>query len=96
MTALVMADAIGRAAVGGGPQRLGQRRRDHSTPADTHVAEAAAVPLTLGFARSKLDTLTPTTALAAVDTASDPFFLDHEKVVWDWPDHSVRLIEEFR
>ena len=28
--------------------------------------------------------------------AEDPFFLDEEKVVWDWPDASGRVIEEFR
>jgi Bacterial dnaA protein len=28
--------------------------------------------------------------------AEDPFFLDDEKVVWDWPDALGRVIEEFR
>ena len=28
--------------------------------------------------------------------ADDPFFLDDEKVVWDWPDALGRVIEEFR
>jgi Bacterial dnaA protein len=28
--------------------------------------------------------------------AEDPFFLDDEKVVWDWPDAQGRVIEEFR
>jgi len=60
------------------------------------AAEAASVPLTLGFARARLDGPTPATARAPVGAGSDTFFLDHEKVVWDWPDGAVRLIEEFR
>jgi hypothetical protein len=28
--------------------------------------------------------------------ADDPFFLDEEKVVWEWPDALGRVIEEFR
>jgi hypothetical protein len=28
--------------------------------------------------------------------ADDPFFLDDEKVIWDWPDALGRVIEEFR
>jgi Bacterial dnaA protein len=35
------------------------------------------------------------TPLASVVT-EDTFFLDDEKVVWDWPDASGRVIEEFR
>jgi hypothetical protein len=29
-------------------------------------------------------------------TAADSFFLDREKVIWQWPDHGSRLIEEPR
>jgi len=35
----------------------------------------------------------PALAPAAV-AAADPFFLDEEKVVWDWPDVSGRVSEE--
>ena len=27
---------------------------------------------------------------------ADPFFLDEEKILWDWPDVTGRAIEEFR
>src|SRR5919199_2520008 len=43
MTALVTAAETGRAAVGSGPQALGQPRRHHTTPAATQAAEATAV-----------------------------------------------------
>ena len=33
---------------------------------------------------------------AAMRTASDPFFLDGEKIVWQWPDAAARLVEELR
>jgi hypothetical protein len=32
----------------------------------------------------------------AVRAASDTFFLDDEKVVWEWSDVGSRLIEELR
>jgi hypothetical protein len=31
-----------------------------------------------------------------MQNVADTFFLDSEKVVWQWPDPSVRLIEELR
>jgi hypothetical protein len=43
ITALVAAAASGRAADGWGPQRFGQPRRHHTTPAVTHVSDAATV-----------------------------------------------------
>ena len=39
---------------------------------------------------------TPAGAAPAVRAASDVFFLDDEKVVWDWTDVSSRVIEELR
>jgi len=58
-------------------------------------AEVAAVPVTIGFIRASLepDETEPARA-AALKAASDPFFLDREKVIWQWPDPAARLIEE--
>ncbi len=39
---------------------------------------------------------TPTSAPAAVSQAADTFFLDDEKIVWEWPDVAGRLVEELR
>ena len=33
---------------------------------------------------------------ATMQAAADAFFLDREKIVWEWPDSSARLIEELR
>jgi len=60
-------------------------------------AEVKSVPVTLGFIRAELDPDETGPVRAAVaETAKDVFFLDHEKVVWEWPDPSARLIEELR
>jgi chromosomal replication initiator protein len=60
-------------------------------------AEVAAVPVTMEFMRAALDPDDSGPAGAAVKRAAiDAFFLDREKVVWDWPDASTRLIEELR
>ena len=60
-------------------------------------AEVAAVPVTTGFIRAELepDGADPARA-AAYRAANDPFFLDREKVVWQWTDHGARLIEDLR
>ena len=69
------------------------------------AAEVAGVQLTAEFARSELHgtvgtPLAPPAARAAAAEgglpALDPFFLDGEKVVWDWPDVGGRAIEELR
>jgi chromosomal replication initiator protein len=61
------------------------------------AAEAAAVQLNAAFARAKLDgPMSATPARGVVAVGSDTFFLDREKIVWEWPDSAVRLIEEFR
>jgi hypothetical protein len=31
-----------------------------------------------------------------VRQAADTFFLDDEKLVWEWPDAASRLVEEMR
>ena len=66
----------------------------------TRLREAAAqanVSLTLGFA---METLEPQRrASLAVPRASggiDAFLLNEEKIVWEWPDVSGRVIEELR
>ena len=60
-------------------------------------AEVAAVPVTIGFIRAELepDDADPARA-AAFRAANDPFFLDREKVIWQWSDPGARLIEELR
>jgi hypothetical protein len=62
------------------------------------AADRAGVPLTLAFARSELGRTPARTPLSAVAGAvrAGTFFLDGEKVVWDWPDVAGRAIEELR
>jgi chromosomal replication initiation ATPase DnaA len=60
-------------------------------------AEVAAVPVTIGFIRAELEPEDADPARAAASkAASDPFFLDREKVVWHWTDPGARLIEELK
>jgi chromosomal replication initiation ATPase DnaA len=60
-------------------------------------AEVAAVPVTIGFIRAELEPEDADPARAAAfRAATDPFFLDREKVVWQWSDPGARLIEELR
>ena len=60
--------------------------------------EGAGVPLSLALGRQVLEPsgLTPTSAPRAVREAADAFFLDDEKIVWEWPDVAGRLVEELR
>jgi chromosomal replication initiator protein len=67
------------------------------------AAQLAGVPLTLRLAQAELEgsvrTSTPTPGFVspvAAGGAVDPYFLDDEKLVWDWPDAAGRLIEELR
>jgi hypothetical protein len=60
-------------------------------------AEVAGVPVTIGFVRAELEPdQSEASRNAAMRSAADPFFLDAEKVVWRWPEPTVRLIEELR
>jgi chromosomal replication initiator protein len=65
-------------------------------------AEAVGGVVTLALAREELDgvavgKLPPRLSIAAsVNGGEDGFFLDDEKVVWEWPDLTARLIEEVR
>ena len=60
--------------------------------------ETRGVALTTTFARQILEPsgLTPTSAPRAIRQAADTFFLDDEKIVWEWPDVAGRLVEEMR
>ena len=56
------------------------------------------MPLTLAAARQELEpagaaVIAPPTT---VRQAADVFFLDDEKIVWEWPDVVGRLVEEMR
>lgn len=61
-------------------------------------AEAASGELTVSLARQELEGegVAPVPAPAVAVKDADRFFLDDEKVVWDWPDVAGRAIEEFR
>lgn len=82
---------------------LGERPADSarevaSTARRLHdAAEQAGVALSVGFA---METLEPQrrASLAAPRPSGgiDAFLFNEEKVVWDWPDVSGRLIEELR
>ncbi|HEU4989056.1 MAG TPA: DnaA/Hda family protein, partial [Gemmatimonadaceae bacterium] len=68
----------------------------------TQSADAAGTTLSVDAAKREFDPPelaaapipTPATAAPAVRAASDVFFLDDEKVVWEWRDVASRLIEE--
>ncbi|HUF27118.1 MAG TPA: DnaA/Hda family protein [Gemmatimonadaceae bacterium] len=62
------------------------------------AAEVAGVPLSLGLARAELAGAgsAPAPAPTSAQTPVDTFFLDDEKVVWDWPEVAGRVIEELR
>jgi chromosomal replication initiator protein len=62
------------------------------------AADTSGVPLSLAAARQELE---PAGAPAVappptVRQAADVFFLDDEKIVWEWPDVVSRLVEELR
>jgi chromosomal replication initiator protein len=60
--------------------------------------DEGGLPLSLGLGRRVLEPsgATPVSAPAAVREAADSFFLDDEKIVWEWPDVAGRLVEELR
>ncbi len=60
--------------------------------------EVAGGALTRAVGRQVLEPsgMTPTTAPLSVRQAADSFFLDDEKIVWEWPDVTGRLVEELR
>ena len=61
------------------------------------AADVAGVPLGVDLARAELEGIGSAPAPAPSNArAVDTFFLDDEKVVWDWPDVAGRAIEEWR
>lgn len=61
------------------------------------AAEVAGVALGVSLARMELEGgVSPAVAPTHVAGAADPYFLDDEKIVWDWPDVGGRAIEELR
>jgi chromosomal replication initiator protein DnaA len=64
----------------------------------TQGAAVVGVPLNAAFARKELEGggVAPTPARALDGRAADAFFLDDEKIVWDWPDVAGRAIEDLR
>ena len=62
------------------------------------LAETRGEALSLALARTELEPAGAAVpaAPATVRQAADVFFLDDEKVVWEWPDVAGRLVEEMR
>ena len=64
------------------------------------AADARGTPLDAALAREELglgaDATTTLAPAAAAVAAGDRTFLDRERVVWDWPDVTARLIEDLR
>ena len=62
------------------------------------LAETKGEGLTLALARLELEPagVAVQAPPATVRQAADVFFLDDEKIVWEWPDVAGRLVEELR
>ena len=62
------------------------------------LAETKGEALTLALARQELEPAGAAVQAppATVRQAADVFFLDDEKIVWEWPDVAGRLVEELR
>jgi chromosomal replication initiator protein len=62
------------------------------------LAETRGEGLTLALARQELEPAGAAVQAppATVRQAADVFFLDDEKIVWEWPDVAGRLVEELR
>jgi chromosomal replication initiator protein len=59
-------------------------------------AEVKGVPVTMRFVRAELEPDGGTAPTAAMAPSADMFFLDREKIIWQWPDPSTRMVEENR
>ena len=53
------------------------------------------MPLSLELAQAELESGVPAPHAPTV-RAADTYFLDDEKIVWEWPDVVGRLVEELR
>jgi chromosomal replication initiator protein len=62
------------------------------------AAESLGAALTLTIAKQELEAGAggPASPLPTVRQAADLYFLDDEKIVWEWPDAAARLVEELR
>lgn len=60
------------------------------------AADASREPLSLQLARTELGLATPYAGVLAVGRARAGASYDPEKLVWEWPDVTARLIEELR
>ncbi len=62
------------------------------------ASDQSGAPLSLLLARRELEPSgrTPSAPPTVVRQAADVFFLDDEKIVWEWPDVGSRLVEELR
>jgi chromosomal replication initiator protein len=62
------------------------------------AAGVVGVPLNASFARKELEggATAPAPSKQSNGRDADLFFLDEEKILWDWPDVTGRAIEEFR
>ncbi|HET7563972.1 MAG TPA: DnaA/Hda family protein [Gemmatimonadaceae bacterium] len=62
------------------------------------AAGVVGVPLTRAFARMEIEGGSGSFPVVQPvrEASADPFFLDDEKVVWDWPEITGRAIEELR
>jgi len=53
--------------------------------------------VTMRFVRAELEPeVGAVPSAAAMASTADTYFLDREKIVWQWPDASTRMIEENR
>jgi chromosomal replication initiator protein len=62
------------------------------------AAAIVGVPLNASFARKELEggATAPVPSKQTNGRDADAFFLNEEKILWDWPDVTGRAIEEFR
>ena len=62
------------------------------------ASDVVGVPLNASFARKELEggATAPAPSKQSNGRDADSFFLDEEKILWDWPDVTGRAIEEFR
>ena len=63
------------------------------------AADTTGIQLSAQMVRAELGMPTPYAGVPTVSQANDTrdtSFLDREKIIWEWPDVTARVIEEFR